>query len=1227
MEKKAKMVIEWSEQQKEAIRDHGKTLLVSAAAGSGKTAVLTERIIRKLTDSENPGDLSRMLIVTFTRASAADLKEKISKALTKKLGERPGDPHLTKQLLSLGNAQISTIDSFFQKAVRQNFDALDLPAAFRIADETEAFPICMNALSNLMEVHYAKSERPTNGNEQDPLARVNQNAFAEAMDHIMTGRSDGKTELLLLEFYDKFSSYPEGIGLLVHCARSLCEEATGEFFQSRAGDRIRTYLLGVFRSHLAYLTETLTRTESDPELHRKYYDTLTSDIDYCLAMLRALENGSYQEAFQAAPLYTPKKRPNTNASTPDYLLTYAEWRKKFKTFATESIFKYLHWTPEELPNQFYRTAAFCQTLFSFYSDYEAAVLKEKKARGILEYNDVRAALYRYLASPDGTPTPAAIAMSAQYDAVYIDEYQDVDFLQDAIFEKIGGSRRFMVGDIKQSIYVFRGSKPSVFSNYRRKFPLYNDPAAADAEGVCVFMSNNYRCNDPVIRFTNKVCSFLFSACEESIGYRKDDDLVFSKEKNPNDKPVQLAFFEPRPKAKRGAPREDEDSEDGNATEFTPEAAWVAREIERLCREERLDSGARITPADIAILVRTKASGVPIARALQALKIPVVAEAAEDLLTDPLTVDVLNLLRTVDNPYRDIPLSEFLLSSLGGFTLEEVTAIRESAPTCKALYDAMLVKAEEDSALGNRIALLCARIERLRELAATLPADKFLRRLYLDEPLVSYQGDPVLLYLYEQARTYQKTAFCGLYGFLDTLSKRQGSEKVSADGFKKPEKAVSIMTVHHSKGLEFPVVFLCGCGKAFRKDDLYKSVLFHSNVGCAPKLYNPETGESEESILHLAVGLEIDAEQVEEGIRTLYVALTRARERLYVSGTLRGSADSACMQADTVRRGDRASILGCGSYLAWILAALREKGGESAPYELKFYPYSPVPSLEPFEEVCEEAEVDEPNEEEAEAGEPLEKRYARLLLTKGKTPYPLAFLQGLPTKAAASKLSPDLLDRLAESKDADEFSEAQLELMMAKQPSFEELILSEKEPSSAAIGTATHAFLQFCSFSSLAETDVETECARLLAKGFLSTEQARIIDLNALEAFRKSALMEELLGAARIYREQKFNLFVPFGELTHNPDAPQELMEHSLFVQGSIDLLIETVDGELFLVDYKTDRIRRGEQSDPEAYRRRLCDAHRNQLTYYQRAVEELFGKRPEKTYLYSIPLGDWVELK
>lgn len=1204
----------WTASQEAAMNLRGKTLLVSAAAGSGKTSVLTERIIRSLLDTEHPADLSRMLIVTFTRAAAAELKGRIATALTEALAQNPDSTHLSKQLFLLGSAQISTIDAFFQKAVKANFEALSLPASFRLADDGELLSLKTEIMDGLIEEYYRKYA--TDFTDTSAFSRLQNNRFAQALDHLMSTRSDGKLNATLMRFGERFSADPEGIRRLKRCADALRADAAKDYFDTTAGKVIQTHLKELFNSFSTYLSTVKAHLDATPDMRLKYGGIVESDISYCRAMIRSVCEGSYEETRTVVASFVSGIFPRSKEKTPQ-IMDYQEWRNHFKNEITKKIPEILSIPASQIPSQMLRTADLLDMLYLFYSDYQSRLMAEKRERGAFEFDDIRAMLYSLLTREDGSPSPLADQLAAQYDAVYIDEYQDVDLLQDRIFAMIGRNRRFMVGDIKQSIYGFRGSEPSIFAGYRRAMPLYTDEKAADADGNCVFMSENFRCNEPVIRFANRVCAFLFSACEDSVGYRPQDDLVRAKP-IPDDLPeghpvpVQVAVFDAPPRKKEAIEEDDGES-------VRDEAVWIAAEISRLLRTERLDNNDPIRPSDVAILVRNRAHGDAYAAELEKLNVPVSASSSGSLLSDPLLTDLLNLLRAIDNPYRDLPLSEFLLSSIGGFTAEELIEIRNANEKNAALYDALLLRAVGDDALSQKLQSVISLLERQRKNAAVQAADRFLRLLYLEELLLPYADTPPLLFLYDQARLRQQSAFCDLYGFLAYVTKLLEEEKVSADGFKKSENAVTVMTVHHSKGLEFPVVFLASCASPFNKDDTKKNLLYHREVGCAAKLYNAETGESEDTAMRAALKLQIDREQTEESIRTLYVALTRARERLYVTGTLRGKWESALAAADLIRRGDRPTILGASNTLLWMLAAIREKSDEAPACVLHHVPLGEVEDGIPLHVAP--TEVDAPLGTTAHSA-----RYAEICRAQANFVYPLKPLHTLPAKIAASKISSDLLDRLTDDENDDVSLEAQIELMRASAPDFDELLSEKQKATATDIGTATHAFLEYCDFRTLSTHSVEEEKSHLLTEDFLTEKTCELLNLRQLEAFRKSDLMKMILQAEKIRREQKFGLFLPMESLTQNEALAHELAGQRVFVQGSIDLLLEMADGRLILVDYKTDHITDAAQAAPSLLQAEMQRAHGEQLACYATAVKVLFGKAPDEVRIYSLPLGATVPI-
>lgn len=1207
------MARSWTTSQTAAMSLRGKTLLVSAAAGSGKTSVLTERIIRSLLDPEHPADLSRMLIVTFTRAAAAELKGRIATALSDALSEHPENRHLSRQILLLGSAQISTIDSFFQKAVRANFEQLGLPASFRPADENELLPVSLEVLEGLIEDYY---EAYTKEDPGDGLfARLKNNKFAEIIDHLISDRSDGRLNTILPEFIKSYSSDPEGVKLLKRFADALYDGIDQDYLDTSYGGVIKTYLSELFLGYLSSLHEFAALFAPDPDLSHTLSGILGADIAYCEAVLASLHEGNYERLRTVVYSFVPGRFP-TIKDKPYSVECYQVFRNKLKDDLKKRIQPMLAPPAEAIKEEMSSTADLVEMLYRFYSDYEMRFLAEKQARGVLEYNDVRGMLYKLLCDENGDPTPFADSLAAQYDAVYIDEYQDVDFIQDRIFALIGRDHRFMVGDIKQSVYGFRGSEPAIFAGYRKAMPLYTDPDAGMAEGNCVFMSENFRCDRPVINFANRVCSFLFSACEESVGYLPQDDLVCSKpdpESYPKGHPVPVRFtvFDAPP---RGGNASEED-EDAPARE---EPVWVAAEIASLLRTGTLDNGARITPSDIAILARTHKQGEAYAAELKKLNIPVAASASSEFLFDPHLSHLLNLLRAIDNPYRDLPLSEFLLSPLGRFTLEELTAIRETANAEHSLFAAMEQAAVAASPLGQKCRTMLAFLEKQRESAAVQPADRFLRLLYLEDALRPYAEHPTYLFLYEQARIYQRTAFCGLYGFLSHITKLMEGGKVSAGGFCKAESAVTVMTIHHSKGLEFPVVFVVSMGAAFSKKETQKGLLCHRRVGCAAKLYNRESGAMEDTALRAAVKLQIETDQVDESIRTLYVALTRARERLYVTGTLRGKLETAQATASLVKRGNRAAILGASSPLAWFLATV----GTESTEELTAT-YLPFGSVEPGIPLEEAPMPESAPEKETDA---TALRYAALIRRRSEFVYPTAYASTLPAKVAASKIASDLLDRLEDTENEDAALETQIDLMRAAMPNFETLLAESALPTAAEIGTATHSFLQFCDLSALTAERLDAECDRLISLGFLTPENAKIINRRQLESFCKSDLLSRIKAAKSVRREQQFSMLFPAARLTQDPKTAAALKDATVFVQGSIDLLLESADGKLILVDYKTDRIPKEIAEDPIALEDKMFTSHGEQLAAYARAVSELFGRLPDEVLIYSIPLGKCIAI-
>ena len=1224
----------WTPAQDAAIVTHGRTLLISAAAGSGKTATLTERIIRRLTDRKNPVELSRLLVVTYTRAAATELRERIGKALAEAIAKDPTNGHLRRQLLSLGSANISTIDSFMLEPVRAHFAELGLPAKTRIADDAELLPLSERVMGDLVEEFYTKYATQGSGALFSVLSN---NPFADLCDSLTSSKNDEDLLPTLRNFYNRLLSFPDGVGRLKMEAEDLERGAIGEFFDTAHGTLLREW----FETFLTSAEYTLSEVSKNNENGRK---DLLEAIAYDTAFVKGLKNAkTYAQVYALFKSYAPPKR-KSHADIRTALLDFAE------TYFVDS--------PEELSAQMRKTALMCHVLYDFLQTYDERIQAEKQARGICDFDDNRRYMLRLLRDENGEPTRMAAELATRYDEVYIDEYQDVNEIQDEIFRLVGGNHRFMVGDLKQSIYSFQGSDPSVFARYRQSLPMLKS-GNTSASGNSIFMSDNFRCDESVIRVTNAVCGHILRACPESVGYVKEDDLVLAK-KPPRDgynsTPVEIAVLI-TPKLPKG------EKIDSPLSSEEAEAAYIANRIASLLRsKEPLASGEPIRPKDIAILLRKKSILPKYRAALVKMGIPVgveeldSVEASKDLLHGGDMMYLLNLLRVIDDPDGDIALSEILRAPFPGFTLEEVLALRraDQAETATySLYECLETyanTANADPALCERVATFLHWVEHYRNLCATQSAHGILRLLAQDEHCACRNTD-AFRYLYDSARTCRVGTFVSLYTFLRFFEKKILTEKnVMAPVANEGEDGhVSIMTIHKSKGLEFPVCFVGRAGQAFSRKSAEQDLIFEKRTGLSMKLYQrfEETEDAVQSqakhdtTLRAIGALATRNMEHEEEMRLLYVAMTRARERLFIVGL--GNAAMRDGEDMSIVEGDRFTSLSRSNYLQWILAGL-----EAHPEVSRFYnmQYVALPDITPDEPLTEYTAPKEVAEDDTV-------KHYRTIPEKHRPPTSVDILLGrVPTKIPASRMQEKLLDTCVfydtdlpadndgklPTTEAESWCDAMsaeairksLELMQSQSNEdineFEMLLGENRRPTAAERGTAAHLFLQYADYDRVRETSVEEEIARLREAEFINARTAEVLDRKALSGFFESDFVARLSKDVYVERELKFNRFVPLASLTDNAVLSEALGDRTLYVQGSIDLLAIFPDGHIELCDYKTDRITADERADRALLAAHMKEKHGDQLRQYAAAVEDLYGKRPSAIYIFSLPLGEAIEV-
>lgn len=1205
----------WTDAQRDAIRSRNETLLVSAAAGSGKTAVLTERIIDRLLAEENAIELSSILVVTFTKAAAAELKTRIRQALDRELAKDPGNKRLHTQLYAVSRAKICTIDSYCLDLIRANFETLGLSSGISVSDEAQAHLLSSTVMEALIDDYY-------NGditNEADAIDDFG--AFAE---NLVSARASDTLSAVLLDLRETVNGYEEGVSWFGTCAETLAANAGRDFL---ADDNP---LSAPLRARLREFCDTMRKKyadamaflSSDPLYLKNYGDCFLYEREWLETLAALLARGAdydtvrtHMTAFDAPTL---KSGIRGDKKTPEVLRVkalheaFAEQRKK-------DAARFFAMPASDIAAVCAKQAAFTEQLYRFMRLFEARLAEEKARRQTLDFGDLGRYARKLLWDEEhGCPTQAALQEAAKYSEIYIDEYQDVSPVQDRIFSAIAKrDNRFMVGDAKQSIYGFRGASPELFLGYRAAF------AADPGEGRTIFLSNNFRCDGQIIDLCNMVFSVLFGQGGGKLPYTADDALICSKRREGEDvqSTVTLALLSDS----HAEDTEDGEDDGGDGTPQpaepitdSPEADWIAAKIAELLSTGVKRSGERLRPRDIAILVRSaKSSAEPIALALEKHHIPSFNAVSRAFFENAEVLLVYSLLTVIDNPQKDVYLAGALRSPLYHVTLDELVYLRQTCPD-GSLYDALTAfVAQTGFAKG---AYFLEQLEKYRRIAAGMPVDRFLWLLYQDTGILSMvyekeartqlgedtdseQMRANLMMLYEYARSFEHGTFRGLYQFVlfieDVMAEKAQLPPVQLEG--EDADAVRIMTVHQSKGLEFPVCFLAGLGKKRNEADLRKPVLLNREAGIASYLHDDtglvKLGHPVRECLKQVIS---DA-QAEEEMRIFYVALTRAREQLYLSAAVKDTAkklkaceDAADLLTPTALRAEK-------TMLGWLLMAAAANPG---------FPGLTVLCPDAAGLSAEEPEQKETPEAMAAPEKPQSDgiSYAaarRLIRERLSFVYPDEARTVLPAKTAVSDLVRGEQEAQAGGNGSAEYA----------RPRF--LMGTDAAAATAAQrGTATHEFMQFCDYGRLEKNGIDAEIAYLLEKCFLTAETAERIDRAALKRFTESALFARLRCAKEIRREVRFNLRVPANRLTGaDTDA-------SVLVQGIMDCFFTDGSGKLILLDYKTDHFS-GEllRSDPAAAEAILRERHGLQLSYYRAACEKLLCRHVDEVRIYSFALG------
>lgn len=1210
--------IKYTPAQKTAVLWRGGNLLLSAAAGSGKTAALTGRIVELIKEGH---DLHSMLVVTYTKAAAAEMRGRISSALQKELTEQENDTtvlsRISRAITKVPSAEISTIHAFLNRILKPYFPVLGLPQDSRIAEEKTVKKLKADTMKALVDDHF--SDGGDRGKRfvalADIIGQVRETGSVDKELLWMADRlvSVGQDHTALLEYASQLELVAECTSVNDTVYGKIIDEHLGEFFQrylrifNALSSEIET--LPVIKENYSGCVDSIIRWLLDGnELYKNKpwdFDTLGAHFENTkekFTELKKLPRGKGCDTSEAVKLF----RDEVNK----------EAERIHKNFFCCSA--------TEFPETAKKTAAVMRMCAEVIEEYFNAFSSKKREMSIIDYSDLELLALRLLIDENGDPTRAAYEIGSKYKFVFIDEYQDTNFVQDNIFRAISTSaRRFMVGDIKQAIYRFRGADPGVFSHYRRIWetiePIEDIESARwedsfDSEGGnSLFMSENFRCDQPVTRLVNLVSDYMLEY--GGIPYEKNDALVYAKN---GGEAVSTS-----PAAEICLISSKAINFDDDPTKAPPdtEAEYVAERISQMIGKYSHDGQRIIRPGDIAIIMRSpNTDGASFRDALARRGIASALKVDRPLSSFPSIMLLWCILNFIDNPLRDIYVTGALRSPVFGFTMTDLVNLKGNSDG--PLYLSILDSAD----LGNeKCEDAVGWLEKQKAVSRGMRVDKFLEYLIDEIGLYSIDGiredgserDAINRFCTVaadfEAGTVGITRNSDISAFLD-----YAADILDADDKDKSaggsEQSVSIMSIHASKGLEFPVCFVSTCSKTRNASDERRTIIYHGDMGFG--MYLPDESKLVrcDTIMRRMVGERIRKDSIHEEMRMLYVALTRAREHLIVTAKMSDPAKKLLTASIEREFSDKFRVNSASSYIDWVLEAT--VGKERDWLKINVIDSSGAKPDGDAPELTDETNEDKTDELVAE--------YRRRFSYE----YPYDYLGGIPSKLTVSKLNPQILDDAEVGKVFDFGSKtAPAGEKIGKRPAF--MSESAETHTAADRGTATHTFMQFADFKSLRDNGARYELDRLVSERFITKSAAQMINIHQLERFEGSELLDKMLRSPLLKREFRFNVLLDASRFTADPDMKKKLSEGGIkvTVQGVVDCVYRDPDTKkLILVDYKTDSITDEEWEDLSLAENKLRLRHRDQLTYYKEICSEMFGEEIEDAFVYSTVLGKTVKI-
>ncbi|ENY8550915.1 helicase-exonuclease AddAB subunit AddA [Clostridioides difficile] len=1268
----------WTKEQLEVIESRECNLLVAAAAGSGKTAVLVERIIQMITSRENPIDIDKLLVVTFTNAAASEMRERIGDAIGKALDENPENKHLQNQLVLLNKSSITTIHSFCLDVIKSNFHRINLDPNFRIGDQTECAILKQEAIEEVFEDLYEERDE----------------GFLNLVESYAERGGDKEVQDIILGIYSFAMASPEPKKWLIDSAERFNIDENFDFSQSIWARAILDTVKIEINGLCLNMERALKEVESIEELET-FAEKLSVEYKKIADISQAC-NKSWDEAYKKMASMSfenyVKGVKRISKDAPSYIKESKEKAKTIRDKTKKSLESIVSATfnkdndsiREEIKYLYNIVKPISSVVLRFEEEYS----NKKREKGIIDFNDIEHFALNILTDVDEkgniVPSDIAVGYRNKFYEIFIDEYQDSNLVQEVLLKAVANTEtpnRFMVGDVKQSIYRFRQAKPELFL---QKYNNYNDKKGSSHRKIMLY--KNFRSREEVVDAVNYIFENIMNENIGEIEYTEKERLnlganfnVDTDEKSIIGGATEIHLIQKdnkldddiiNDKDDRINNKENEIEEEEKLDNIQLEARMVGNIIKDLMKvnedgkiqkvyDKGIDGYRPVEFRDIVILLRATSAWAPVfADELMNMDIPTYADVGVGYFDTIEIKTILSLLQIIDNPMQDIPLISVLKSPIFGFTPEDLIDIRVQSKD-KIFYEVLKSTAEYDGFTDsqnenesefipseeciNKSKDFLIKLKEFKEKSMYMNTDEFIWYLYTRTGYYAYVGalpggsqrQANLKVLFERAKQFEETSLKGIFNFVNFIEKlkKSSSDMGSAKTLGENANVVRIMSIHKSKGLEFPVVICSAMGKNFNTQDFKKSILYHHNLGYGPQFVDYERRISFPSIAKEALKSKINIENLSEEMRVLYVAFTRAKEKLIITGSTRNIQDSIKRWSNGIESLDTISqyeILKGKNFLDWImpcvlrhrdLSNLLEEVGLDAVFNVehnskwygKLWNKSDIlvekksdEEKESIEEILEKIDVDNPDSD-----------YYSEIEEKLNYIYPYEFSTRKPATISVTEIKKiqnnyeeELINTIFEQK------------VILKKPLFIQNEEEREKISGTERGTIVHLVMEVLDLKNVSSVnDIKSQIRGFVSKGIITEKQASIVNPYKIYKFFASNIGKRMLNAEIINREKSIYAQVNMKDIyiyekLINNDDKKLYDNESVMLRGIVDAYFEE-DNQIVLVDYKTDFVN-------EENINQIIEKYKKQLDLYADIIETLTGKSVKEKCIYLFGVDEAV---